>query len=92
MEQVEASITFSSASGSITPILMILHQESLVRIGWLLPPEPLKFFVIKEGLHPKVVVHSQGLELLGQGEVSEDHIMDLSRNKLVFIKGRPNLF
>src|ERR1700743_854036 len=67
-------------------------QESLMRIGWLLSPEPLKFFMVKKGLHPKVVVHSQGLELLGQGKVCKDHVMDLGRNKSVFVKRRPNLF
>ena len=40
--------------------------------------------MVKEGLHPQVVVHSKSLELLGQGEVCEDHIMDLNHNKLVF--------
>ena len=40
--------------------------------------------MIKEGLHPKIVVYPQGLELLSQGEVSEDHIMDLNCVKLVF--------
>src|ERR1700743_2990788 len=66
-------------------------KEPLMRIGLLLSPQSLQFFMVKKGLHPKVVVHPQGLELLGQGEVCEDHIMDLSRNKLVFIKRRPNL-
>ena len=54
-------------------------QESLVRIGWLLSSEPFKFFVVEKGLHPKIVIHPQGLELLGQGEVCEDHVMDLVR-------------
>ena len=67
-------------------------QESLVRIGWLLSSEPFKFFMVKKGLHPKIVVYPQGLKLLGQGEVCEDHVMDLSRRKSVFIKRRPDLF
>ena len=62
-----------------------------MRIGRFLPPQSLQFFVIEKGLNPEVIVHPQGLELLGQGEVCEDHIMDLNRNKLVFIKRRPNL-
>ena len=66
-------------------------QESLVRIGGLLSPEPLKFFMIEEGLNSKVVVHSKSLELLGQREVCEDHVMNLGRNKSVFIKRRPDL-
>ena len=36
--------------------------------------------MIEEGLDPKVVVHPQGLELLGQGEVCKDHVMDLSQS------------
>src|ERR1700743_1923979 len=66
-------------------------KEPLMRIGWLLSPQSLQLFVVEKGLYPKVVVHPQGLELLGQGKVCEDHIMDLSCNKLVFIKRRPNL-
>ena len=57
-----------------------------MRIGWFLSPEPLKFFVIEEGLHPQIVVHPKSFELLGQGKVCEDHVMDLNRNKSVFIK------
>ena len=93
MERVEASMTFSPASGSITPILMILHKNRWWR---LVGSAPLSLssssFMVEEGLHPKIVVHSQGLELLGQGEVREDHVMDLSRGKSVFIKRRPDLF
>ena len=48
-----------------------------MRITGLLSPEPLQLFMIEEGLHPEVVVHSQGLELLGKGKVCEDHVMDL---------------
>src|SRR6202000_915550 len=59
-------------------------KEPLMRIGRFLSPQSLQFFVVKKGLHPQVVVHPQGLELLGQGKVCEDHIMDLNRNKLVF--------
>ena len=66
-------------------------QESLVRIGRLLSPKPLEFFMVEEGLHPKIVVHPVSFELLSQGEVSEDHVMDLGRNKSVFIKRRPDL-
>ena len=62
-----------------------------MRIGWFLSPQLLQFFVVEKGLHPQIVVHSKSLELLGQGEVCEDHVMDLSRYKLVFIKRRPNL-
>ena len=40
--------------------------------------------MVEEGLHPEVVVHSKSLELLSQREVSEDHVMDLGRNKSVF--------
>ena len=40
--------------------------------------------MVKEGLHPKVVVHPQGLELLGQREVCKDHVMDLNHVELVF--------
>ena len=54
-------------------------QELLVWIGWLRSPEPLKFFMVKKGLYPEIVVHSQGLEFLGKGKVSKDHIMNLGR-------------
>ena len=57
-----------------------------MRIGRFLSPQSLQLFVIEKGLDPKVVVHPQGLKLLGQGEVCEDHVMDLSRYKSVFIK------
>ena len=40
-------------------------QEPLMRIVQLLPPEPLQLFMVEEGLHPKIVIHPQGLELLG---------------------------
>ena len=63
-----------------------------MRIGWFLSPQSLQFLVVEKGLHPKVVIHPQGLELLGQGEVCKDHVMDLSRSKSVFIKRRPDLF
>ena len=53
-------------------------QESLVGINWLHSPEPLEFFMVEQGLYPKIVVHPQGFELLGQGEVCKDHVMDLS--------------
>ena len=66
-------------------------KESLVWIGWLLPPEPLQLLVIEEGLHPEVVVHPKSLKLLGEGEVCEDHIMDLNCGKLVFNQLRPDL-
>ena len=62
-----------------------------MRIGRFLSPQSLKLFMVEEGLNPKVVVHSQGLELLGQWEVREDHIMDLSRSKSVFSNRRPDL-
>ena len=57
-----------------------------MRIGRFLSPQSLKFFVVEEGLHPKIVVHSKSLELLCQGKVCEDHVMDLSRYKSVFVK------
>ena len=66
-------------------------QESLVRIGRLHSSEPFKFFMVKEGLNPKVVVHTQSLKLLGQWEVCKDHVMDLGRYKSVFVKRRPDL-
>ena len=47
--------------------------------------------MVEEGLNPKVVDHSQGLELLGQGKVCENHIMDLNRNKSVINQLRPDL-
>ena len=62
-----------------------------MRIGWLHSSEPLKFFMVKKGLHPEIVVHPQGLELLGKGKVCEDHIMDLNRGKSVFYQLRPDL-
>ena len=40
--------------------------------------------MVEEGLHPQIVIYTKSLELLGQGEVCEDHIMDLNRVKLVF--------
>ena len=67
-------------------------KEPLMRIGRFLPPQSLQLLVVEEGLDPKVVVHPQGLKLLGQGEVCEDHVMDLSRSRSVFIKRRPDLF
>src|SRR6202000_1744371 len=66
-------------------------EEPLMRVSRFLTPQSLQFLVVKKGLNPKIVVHSKSLELLGQREVREDHIMDLNRNKLVFIKRRPNL-
>ena len=57
-----------------------------MRIGWFLSPQSLQFLVVEKGLHPKIVVHPQGLELLGQGEVCEDHVMDLSQRESVFTK------
>ena len=66
-------------------------QELLVRVTWFLPLEPLQLFVVEEGLHPEVVVHPQGFELLGKGKVCEDHIMDLNRGKSVFNQLRLDL-
>ena len=54
-----------------------------MRIIWFLSPEPLQLFVVEEGLHPQIVIHTKSLELLGQGEVCEDHIMDLNLSGLV---------
>ena len=62
-----------------------------MRIGRFLSSKPFQLFVVEKGLNPKIVVHSKSLELLGQREVCEDHIMDLNRNKLVFIKRGPDL-
>ena len=62
-----------------------------MKIGRFLSSEPLQLFVVKEGLNPQVVVHPKSLELLRQGEVGKDHIMNLGRNKSVFIKRRPDL-
>ena len=56
----------------------------MVRIGGLLSPEPLKFFMIKEGLNPEVVVHSKSFKLLGQRKVGEDNVMNLGQNRSVF--------
>ena len=53
-------------------------------VGWLLSPKPLQLLMVEEGLHPKIVIHSKSLELLGQREVCEDHMMDLNHKKLVF--------
>ena len=55
-----------------------------MRIVWFLPPQPLQLFMVEKDLYPKVIVHPQGLELLGQREVCEDYIMDLNCDKLVF--------
>ena len=62
-----------------------------MRVVWFLSPQSLQFFVVEKGLHPEIVVHPKSLELLSQGKVSKDHIMNLGCNKLVFIKRRPNL-
>ena len=61
-------------------------QEPLMRIVWFLSPESLQLFVVEEGLYPKAAVHPQGLELLSQREVCEDHIMDLNLGGLVSFK------
>ena len=66
-------------------------QESLVWIGRLLTPESLQFFMIEEGLDPKIVVHPKSLELLSQREVGKDHIEDLGRANQSSIKRRPDL-
>src|SRR6202000_105707 len=66
-------------------------KESLMRIVRFLSPQSLQFFVVEKGLHPKIVVHSKSLKLLGQGKVCEDHIMDLNYNKSVFNQLRPDL-
>ena len=47
--------------------------------------------MVEEGLNPQVIVHPKSLELLRQGEVGENHVMNLDRNKSVFIKRRPDL-
>ena len=75
----------------LLPCLQINHshsddspQESLVWIGGFLAPESLQLFMVEEGLNPEVVIHPKSLELLGQREVSEDHVVNLGRSKLVF--------
>ena len=40
--------------------------------------------MIEEGLHLQIVIHPKSLELLGQGEICEDHVMDLNHVKLIF--------
>src|ERR1700743_2376743 len=40
-------------------------KEPLMSIGRFLSSQSLQFFVVEKGLHPEVVVHPQGLELLG---------------------------
>ena len=55
-----------------------------MRIAWFLSPEPLQLFMVEEGLNPQVLIHPKSLELLGQGKVCEDHVMNLNQNKLVF--------
>ena len=55
-----------------------------MRIIWFLSPEPLQFFMVEEGSHPQIVIHPKSLELLGQREVFEDHVMDLNLSGLVF--------
>src|ERR1700743_3463349 len=62
-------------------------KEPLMRISRLLSPQSLQFFVVEKGLNPQVFVYPQGLELLGQREVCEDHIMDLSRTNQSSSKG-----
>ena len=62
-----------------------------MRIVRFLSSKPLQLFMVEEGLNPKVVIHSQGFELLGHGKVCENHIMDLHRNKSVFNQLRPHL-
>ena len=84
MDLVEVSIALSAASGSITPIPNDPPQEPLMRIVCLLSLKSLQLFMVEEGLHAQIVVHPQGLELLGQRKVCEDHVMDLSHVKLVF--------
>ena len=55
-----------------------------MRVIRFLPPEPLQLFMVKEGLHPEIIVHPKDLELLGQWEVCKDHIMDLNLSGSVF--------
>ena len=40
--------------------------------------------MVEEGLNPQVIVHPKSLELLRQGKVGEDHVMNLGRNRSVF--------
>ena len=59
-------------------------KEPLMRVNRFLSSKPLQLFMVEKGLNPEVVVHSKSLELLGQREVCEDHMMDLNCNKSVF--------
>ena len=52
-------------------------------IVWFLAPKPFQLFMVKKGLHPETIVHPKSLELLGQGEICEDHIMDINSSELV---------
>ena len=47
--------------------------------------------MVEEGLHPEIIVHPKSLELLRKRVVGENHVMNLSQNKSVFIKRRPDL-
>ena len=62
-----------------------------MRIGRFLSSEPLQLFVVEEGLNPQVIIHPKSFELLRQREVGKDHVMNLGRNKSVFIRRRPDL-
>ena len=62
-----------------------------MRVCRFLSSEPFQLFMVERGLNPEVVVHPKSLELLGQREVSEDHVMNLGQNKSIFIKRRPDL-
>ena len=39
--------------------------------------------MVEEGLHIQIIIHTKSFELLGQGEVHKDHIMDLNSSGLV---------
>ena len=51
----------------------------------------IRDIVVEKGLNPEVVVHPKSLELLGQGEVSKDHVMNLGRNKSVFYQNEDQI-
>ena len=48
-----------------------------MRVCRFLSSEPFQLFMVEKGLNPHIVVHPKSLELLGQREVSEDHVMNL---------------
>ena len=47
--------------------------------------------MIKEGLHPEIIIHPKSFELLRQWEVCEDHIVDLNSSGSVFSQLKTHL-